>query len=92
MNPSKHSSNNVTAAPPANWDDRGGKLRLPVLHVTKGDVSGVPVFVSFWKPTTDELSILLSGGMVQLSCVGGQPACNVSAVPEESGPAILLPN
>lgn len=92
MNPVKHDSNNVTAAPPKGWDDRGGVLRLPVLHATRGTISGVPVFVSWWKPTQEELAMLLAGGSVQLSCIGGQPACNVSAVEPHTAPSLLLPN
>lgn len=92
MTPERHPSNNVMARPPVGWDDRGGRLQLPALHATEGRVSGVPVFVSFWKPTEDEIGCLLRGGVVQLSCVGGQPAVNISAVGGMDGMEIILPN
>jgi hypothetical protein len=51
------------------------------------------VFVTRWKPTPEELAMLLEGGQVELACIGGQPACNVSAVPPNqlAAPRILLP-
>jgi hypothetical protein len=93
MTPQKHPSNNTTVQVPANWDDRGGQLRIPALHVTQGQVHGTKVFVSFWKPTPEELAMLLAGGQVQLTCIGGQAACNISAIPpNEQGANILLPH
>lgn len=94
MTPEKHPHFNTTARPPANWDDRGGLLRLPVLHAMQGHVHGMKVFLTRWKPSAEELQMLLQGGEVELACVGGQPACNVSAVPPNDlqAPRILLPN
>jgi hypothetical protein len=59
----------------------------------QGDLHGVKVFVTRWKPTPEELAMLLEGGQVELACIGGQPACNVSAVPPNqlAAPRILLP-
>lgn len=93
MNPVKHPSNNVLCRPPKSWDDRGGKLPLPALHATKGQVHGKDVLLTYWEPTREEVAMLLAGGRVQLACVGGQPACNVSVLPpNEFGTPILLPN
>lgn len=93
MNPIKHGSSNIMVSVPANWDDRGGKLRIPALPATRGKVSGFPVVVTYWEPTAEEIAILLAGGTVQLTCLGGQPACNISAIPpNEQGLSILLPN
>jgi hypothetical protein len=94
MTPEKHPQQNTLCRPPAEWDDRGGQLPLPALYAMQGKVGGVKVFVTRWKPTPDELSMLLAGGQVQLSCVGGQPACNVSAIPPNQldAPRLLLPN
>jgi len=94
MTPIKHQSNNVFVGPPKSWDDRGGRLRLPALHVTQGTVSGVKVMVSYWEPSPDEVAMLLAGGKLQLTCLGGQPACNVSVLPpnESQGGGIALPN
>ena len=80
--------------PPAEWDDRGGQLPLPALYAMQGKLAGVPVFVTRWTPTKEELAMLLEGGQVELACIGGQPACNVSAVPPNQidAPRILLPN
>lgn len=93
MNPVKHHSNNVMVRPPDGWDDRGGLLRLPALHATQGKVGGVKAMITFWEPTADDLAILLAGGKIQLTCIGGQPACNMSAVaPNDGSSNILLPN
>lgn len=94
MTPIKHPSNNVTCTPPKNWDDRAGQLRLPVIHATKGSISGVTAMITWWEPTKEEIAMLLAGGRIQLTCIGGQPACNVSAVPpnELEASNILLPN
>lgn len=94
MTPEKHPHQNTQCRPPADWDDRGGALRLPVLYAMQGQVHGVRVFLTRWKPTAEELQMLLQGGEVELACVGGQPACNVSAVPpnELQAQRILLPN
>ena len=92
----KHPQQNTMAHPPAGWDDRGGVLRLPVIYAMQGKVPGtnVKVFLSRWKPTAAELAMLLEGGEVELTCVGGQPACNLAAVPpnELQAPHILLPH
>ena len=90
MNPIKHASNNITVIPPKNWDDRAGKLRIPAVDATKGSIYGVDVFVTWWKPSEDDLMCLLRGGLVQLSCIGGQPALNLCAVEELQAPAIVL--
>lgn len=94
MTPEKHPHQNTMCRPPAGWDDRGGSLTLPVLYAMQGKVSGVKVFLTRWKPTAADLAMLLEGGEIELACVGGQPACNVSAVaPNElQTPRILLPN
>lgn len=94
MTPIKHSSNNVMLRPPASWDDRGGKLRLPVLHGTQGKLYDETVVVTFWEPSKEELAMLLAGGRVQLTCIGGHPACNVSAIPPNQfdQQKLILPN
>jgi hypothetical protein len=35
---------------------------------------------------------LLRGGQVQLTCIGGQPAVNLSVADESGHPNIVLPN
>lgn len=94
MNAEKHPHQNTLCHPPAGWDDRGGTLRLPALYAMQGTVSGVKVFLTRWKPTAAELAMLLEGGQIELCCLGGQPACNVSVVPptELQGSQILLPH
>jgi hypothetical protein len=89
----KHSTSNKRAIPPKNWDDRGGALQLEAIDVTQGSLHGVDVFVSWWKPTEDDLMCLLRGGQVQLTCVGGQPAVSLCGVEEQGQvPRILLPH
>lgn len=94
MTPEKHPNQNTLCHPPAGWDDRGGTLRLPALYAMQGKVADKKVFLTRWKPSAAELAMLLEGGQVELACVGGQPACNVSVVPpnELQASRILLPN
>ncbi len=89
MTPTRHPSNNKVVRKPEGWDDHGGKLELPAIDITQGKLYGRDIFVSFWKPTPDELSCLLGGGMVQLTCIGGQPAVNVSASDLDGGLVLL---
>ncbi len=94
MTPEKHPHQNTLCHPPAGWDDRGGDLRLPALYAMQGRVHGTKVFLTRWRPTQEELAMLLSGGAVELACLGGQPACNMSVVAQNEleGTRILLPN
>lgn len=79
MNNYRHPSNNCTIVPPDGWNDTHA-LRLLPITATEGKAAGTRMFVSWWKPTPDELSVLLRGGLVQLACVGGQPAVRVETV------------
>lgn len=94
MTPEKHPHQNTLCTPPAGWDDRGGELRLPALYAMRGTVLGAHVFLTRWRPTQEELMMLLAGGEVELACIGGQPSCNLSVIaPNEiNGHKILLPN
>jgi hypothetical protein len=94
VTPEKHPKQNTFCHPPKDWDDKGGALRLPGLYAMQGEHQGVKVFLTRWKPDPHELAMLLEGGQVELACVGGQPACNVSAVAPNglNVPRILLPN
>ena len=95
MENKRHSSSNRRVVPPSDWDDRGGVLRLTPIDATCGKVAGVDVFVTMWQPNEHELACLLRGGLVQLTCVGGQPAMNITAVGEMAGEAtrgLILPN
>lgn len=94
MNHEKHPHFNTQCRPPANWDDRGGALRLPVLYAMQGEAAGVKVFLTRWKPAPEELQMLLAGGEIELVCVGGQPACAVHVIEpaELGGGRIVLPN
>lgn len=93
MDPTKHPSNNKVVRAPADWDDRGGQLRLPAIDVTQGQIHGKTMFLSWWKPTKDELMCLIRGGHVQLACIGGQPAVSLTAV-DEGGTSngLILPH
>lgn len=85
MDYSSHPSNNTLVQQPAGWDDRGGVLELPAIRATMGRVAGVRVFVTRWKPTAEEISRLLLGHEVQLTCIGGQPPVNLSVAGEADG-------
>lgn len=89
----RHSSNNKVVRKPDGWDDRGGHLDLPAIDVTQGKLYGMDLFVTWWKPTHDELACLVRGGLVQLTCIGGMPPVNVSASDEDTQPSgIVLPH
>lgn len=90
MDNQRHPSSNRRVRPPDHWDDRGGVLRLDPIDATQGKVAGVEVFVTFWQPTREELTCLVRGGKVQLTCIGGQPAVNVTAVDENDGLGLIL--
>ena len=93
MTPIKHPSNNIMCRPPANWDDQGGAMQLPAMYATMGEIKGTKVVLTYWEPTAEEVAMLLAGGRVQLTCLGGQPACNLSVLPpnEIDSSNILLP-
>lgn len=68
MNKMQHPSNNAVLGAPAGWDQE--QLPCSALPVTRTEWDGVPAVVSFWKPTAEELALLVAGGSVALWVVG----------------------
>ena len=68
MRITQHPSNNFTLGAPEGWDQ--GELPVDALPVTCGDVSGVPVMVSFWLPEPEEIAAMAAGQPVMLHIFG----------------------
>ncbi len=65
----QHPSNNAVLGAPKNWD-QSGELPCGALPVTQGEHDGMPVRISFWMPTAEEIQALQAGGMVRLWVYG----------------------
>lgn len=68
MNRIQHPSNNAVLGAPAEWDQQD--LPCGALPVTRTQVDGFPVVVSFWRPTAEELAALNAGAALELSVIG----------------------
>lgn len=64
----QHPSNNEVLGAPPGWDQ--GDLPCGALPVTRGEHEGMPVRVSFWQPTAEEIEAIKSGAMVTLWVYG----------------------
>ena len=72
----QHPSNNFVLGAPSGWDQKA--LECGALPVTRAEVEGQPVMVSFWKPDAAELKALVDGGSVSLWIYGqGHPVVAV---------------
>lgn len=68
MNSIKTKQTKVCLGAPRDWDQ--SQLPCDSLWVDKTTLVGVPVVISYWKPTMWELQLLNEGSSVQLSIVG----------------------
>lgn len=68
MRATQHTSNTRVLGAPAGWDQK--ELPCNAIAVTDAEVNGVPVVMTFWRPTAEELALLNAGGLVSLSIVG----------------------
>lgn len=68
MNKIQHPSNNAVLGAPAGWDQ--SELPCGALPITRGTQDGLPVVVSYWMPTPEELAALNAGKPVALWVVG----------------------
>lgn len=68
MNKIQHRSNNGVLGAPGGWNQ--GELPVGALPITRSEVGGVEVVISYWKPTTEELAQLNAGHAVALYVVG----------------------
>ncbi len=68
MNRVQHPSNNAVLGAPADWDQK--QLPCGACPVTRTEVDGLPVVVSYWQPTAEEKAAIAAGAMVALWVVG----------------------
>lgn len=68
MNRIQHTSNNAVLGAPAGWDQK--QLPCGALPITRTECDGRPAVVSFWKPTDEELAVLIGGGCLALWVLG----------------------
>jgi hypothetical protein len=64
----QHASNNAVLCAPADWDH--SSVNCSALPITRTQVAGQPVMVSFWRPTAEELALLNAGHQVSLYVYG----------------------
>lgn len=77
MQPTKHSTNNMTFGPPEGWNHDG--LPCSSVQATIGKLDEVPCVKTYWKPDEVELAKLLAGELVALSIIGtGMPPVMLS--------------
>lgn len=74
--------------PPKSWNE-SEHGRCNDLAVRVGEYRGLVECTSAWKPTADELTQLLRGGVVELSIIGAQPPIIMRVVP---GPPLPVAN
>lgn len=80
MERTQHPSNNAVIGAPVGWDQ--GTLPCSALPITRLDEDGLPVMVSFWRPSAEELARLNTGGSVSLWIYGTEhPVVSVGAEP-----------
>ena len=60
----QHPSNNFVLGAPAGWDQKA--LPCGALPITRTEVEGHAVMVSFWRPEPEELAALVNGGAIAL--------------------------
>jgi hypothetical protein len=68
MNRTQHISNTAVLGAPEGWDQK--ELPCGALPITRSELNGVPMIISFWTPTSDELLELNSGGVLALWVAG----------------------
>lgn len=71
MTPIQHPSNNHSLAPPRGLNQE--QLPCETLHVTACRAEdGLPLMISFWQPTPEEIEHILRGGSIMLYVYGLQ--------------------
>ena len=68
MNQYQHHTNNDVLGAPEGWDQ--SQLPCSALPITRTECDGIPAVVSYWKPTENELAILVAGGSIALWVIG----------------------
>lgn len=68
MDRAQHPSNTKVLGAPKNWDQK--ELPCTALPVTETDIEGIPAIKAYFKPTPEEIEIILQGGYVCLWVIG----------------------
>ena len=77
MIPRRISGATLHLGAPKGWDaDVDGRCVGLAVRILDGNV-----FQSAWEPTQEEIAMILAGGSIVLSVVGGQPPVMVSVEP-----------
>ena len=66
----QHPSNNFVLGAPGGWDQKA--IECGALPVTRTQMQGHPVMMSFWKPDAADLEALAKGGSIALWVYGEQ--------------------
>jgi hypothetical protein len=66
----QHTSNNGVLGAPPGWDQK--ELPCGALPITRTEIDGHAVMVSFWKPDAEELAALNRGDSISLWIYGAQ--------------------
>lgn len=80
MDRTQHPSNNRVLGAPKNWDQN--ELPCGALPITDTEIEGLPVMVSFWRPTAEELALINKGATISLWVYGAvHPPVSVGVTP-----------
>lgn len=91
MKPIRHpTSNGRMQGNPEEWDRHGTVTKQNEFFISRGSLGGMDSYISFWKPSADELAMLLAGGSVQIVCFKLQPGIAVNVAPDAGGSSIGL--
>lgn len=80
MHYTQHPSNNAVLGAPKGWDQK--ELPCSALPITRTEVQGQPVMVSFWKPDAQDLAALNRGECISLWIYGeAHPVVAIGVTP-----------
>jgi len=68
MNRAQHPSNNAVLGAPVGRVQ--GELPCGALPITRTEIAGMPVVVSYWRPSPEELQQLAAGAYVAVYAIG----------------------
>ena len=68
MERTQHPSNNDVLGAPRGWNQ--AEIPCNALPITRMEIEGRPVIVSFWRPTAEEIKSLQEGALVALAVIG----------------------
>lgn len=76
--------------PPEDWDH--SEVKVNDLYVTTGTIGKHKAFATYWRPSQDEIDILVCGGAIEVLALGAQVPIqvNVLAIPEIDSEASVI--